>query len=287
MKEKLVLMADQENVQQPLSDYSGQVDPLVLPSLWNLDQQKLLQCHYSYHVNMVKVFKHVAEKGPDSLQNMKMPKRPGSSLSSIVGEKRKKKDFDPKELHEYLKASIVDTSVAVNREAFSDTIFNETTNTEIIVDRLQRAVRNMKRNDAQTLWFSIQFGHFLSLCKQWYEDCKKKGTMTKTWAEWLKETCDYSDVHGRKLRILSDLLFHYPQFRCVGLSFRWVYSKKTEIETMLAIREYNDFWKSRVKISMTQQLSRIEEEITSEISHDATQLSRIEENTTPNDQSTN
>ena len=108
--------------------------------------------------------------------------------------------------------------------------------------QLNRGVRNIRKQEAQTLMFYITFGDFLEKCKRWFEDQKKQQLIEGTWAKWLEQQTGYSDIHARKLRQISALLHKYPMFAKVGLHFRTIYSKKEQIKRMLDIEEYRLYW---------------------------------------------
>ncbi|KAK3804450.1 hypothetical protein RRG08_042209 [Elysia crispata] len=71
--------------------------------------------------------------------------------------------------------------------------------------QLNRGVRNIRKQEAQTLMFYITFGDFLEKCKRWFEDQKKQQLIEGTWAKWLEQQTGYSDIHARKLRQISAL----------------------------------------------------------------------------------
>ncbi len=54
--------------------------------------------------------------------------------------------------------------------------------------------------------------------------------------------------------MLSKILYNYPQFYRVGLSFNFMYSKKKELEELLCIQEYADFWGEDVNMPPTKDL---------------------------------
>ena len=71
---------------------------------------------------------------------------------------------------------------------------------------------------------------------------RNKQKIEGTWAKWLEKQTGYSDIHARKLRQISGLLFGYPMFFKVGLPFRTIYSKKEEIKRMLDIGGFQLYW---------------------------------------------
>jgi len=229
--------------------------PTEEPDSWTNEQRLIIYEHLRYHEEMTGIMKTIGEHGPIK-KLPKLPKRPGSKLQSLVTNKKQKIIFNPQELHNHLKTNLADVKTAINREAFADNIFNEINSEEQVVTTLDKCVRNLKRNDAQSLMIYLQFGHFLSLCKEWHEREQQAGTIKETWAVWLKQKTGYSDVHGRKLRMIAGILYGYPKFFEVGLSFNFIFSKKKQIEEMLKIQEYSNFWKKLPVVQTTDQLAQ-------------------------------
>ena len=71
----------------------------------------------------------------------------------------------------YLIDNFAEVSSAISREAF---VLHDSTSYEEMILPLNRAVRNIRRQEAQTLMFYITFGDFLEKCKGWFEDPKKE-----------------------------------------------------------------------------------------------------------------
>ena len=166
--------------------------------------------------------------------------------------KVRKEEMDPHQLHKYLCENLADIEHLISRE----TLFSKTSSEQEIVDRLQKGVRNLKRQDSQTLMIYIQFGNFLNLAKSWVEGEKKEGKINQSWAVWLKEKTGYSDDHARKLRCLASALYGYPQFFYVGLPLNFILKKLKDITAMLQVPEYNAFWKQAVVLVPTLQLQQ-------------------------------
>ncbi|CAG2200567.1 unnamed protein product [Mytilus edulis] len=151
--------------------------------------------------------------------------------------------------------NIADVNRTISRETFTDVylLFDNESETNI-VEKLNKGIRNLKRQDAQTLLIHINFGQFLNLAKAWLENERKEGRIQQSWSVWLKEKTGYSDDHARKLRALAKVLHGYQQFFYVGLPLNFILGKLKEIEIMLQIPDYNVFWRGPVVLPTTNAL---------------------------------
>lgn len=222
---------------------------------WNNDQKQLINEYKIYYQKMESLVNQIDSNGPTG-KMPKLPKKPKQRLSDIYGPKKVNKEkMTPLELHQYLSDNIADIQHAVSRETFgSDYLFFGNETEENIVEKLNKGIRNLKRQDAQTLLIYITFGHYLNLAKNWMEGERKEGRITQSWAAWLKEKTGYSDDHARKLRALANVLYGYPQFFHVGLPLNVILKKLKEINSMLQISEYADFWRRSVTLPSTSNL---------------------------------
>eukprot|EP00745_Piridium_sociabile_P000696 TRINITY_DN1041_c0_g1_i7.p1 TRINITY_DN1041_c0_g1~~TRINITY_DN1041_c0_g1_i7.p1 ORF type:complete len:184 (-),score=30.32 TRINITY_DN1041_c0_g1_i7:445-996(-) len=157
--------------------------PLPAPTpeeteIWTEEEKEILLDNRKYFEEMISVVDQAAKHGPQ-----KLPKKPKRKLEQLFKEKEGKtkirKKLTTRELHDYLKANRADVGSFITREAFTDDLFTKTSDEKEIVDRLQKGVRNLKRQDAQTIMIYIQFGNFLNLCKTWHDGEKKDGRMKK------------------------------------------------------------------------------------------------------------
>lgn len=217
-------MAEQQQVQQ-LNDV----------------QRKTILDHVSYHERMISVLKSIEANGKPVELLPRLPKRPGTKLDVLLQAKKKKQVLSPEELHNYLCTQVADTDKRISVETFSEEYFNCGSEAEMIT-KLQKGFRNLMRCHAQTLMICIQFGRFLNKAKEWHSKEYEQGILTQNWAEWLKANTGYSDQHARKLREVAKFLGGYEQFWYLGLSFNWIYSKKTQLQAMLKIPKYHEFW---------------------------------------------
>ena len=166
-----------------------------------------------------------------------LPKRPKSKLDSLFTHAKKKKTFDPKELHDYLRSKCVDQCGTCGRH-------RGVIPKEQVLEILKRATRQIKRCEAQMLLFYIKFGTFLEQVKAWHENEYNKKTIQESWPVWLKTNAGYSDRHARRLRNLSMVLKDYPLFGLVGLPVSYFTTGKLkDITEMLSIPTYAEYWK--------------------------------------------
>ena len=208
-------LLESQTTHQELLYYSREATTLIIPEemeqaqtseFWTYEEKNTLQENRRYFEKMIEVVGKAEREGPQ-----KLPKQPKKSLLHLFkekeGKKKSRKEMTDIELHNYLVANRADVETAISREAFSENhLFSEIYDENEIVRRLQKSVKNVKKQDAQTMMFYIQFGIFLNLCKDWFDEKRKSGIIVQTWAQWLKEKCDYSEDHARKL-VLSQRYF--------------------------------------------------------------------------------
>lgn len=222
---------------------------------WTSTQKELINEYRMFYQNMGLLINKIESNGPTG-KMPKLPKKPKQRLRDVYGLKKvNKEEMTPQELHKYLSDNIADISHTIVRERFSCTyLLSGNESEENIVDKLNTGLRNLKRQDAQTLFIYINFGNFLNLTKIWMEKERKAGRINQSWSSWLKEKTGYSDDHARKLRALAKVLYGYDQFFHVGLPLNFILRKLKEISNMLQIQQYNEFWKKPVTLLPTNNL---------------------------------
>ena len=145
---------------------------------WTPLQTKLIEEYRLFYKKMGMLVDDIQLNGPTG-KLPKMSKRPKQRLNDIYAQKKvRKEEMDTHQLHKYLCENIADTDHLILRETFSEELFSKASSEQEIVDRLQKGVRNLKRQDSQTLMIYIQFGNFLNLAKSWVEEEKKKESST-------------------------------------------------------------------------------------------------------------
>lgn len=222
---------------------------------WTSTQKQLINEYRMFYEKMRLLINEIESNGPTG-KMPKLPKKPKQRLRDVYGLKKvNKEEMTPQKLHKYLSDNIADINHAISREIFSYTyLLSGNESEENIVNKLNKGIRNLKRQDAQTLFIYIHFGNFLNLAKAWMEEERKAGRINQSWASWLKEKTGYSDDHARKLHALANVLFGYEQFCFVGLPLNYILRKLKEISIMLQIPEYNEFWKRPVILLSTNDL---------------------------------
>jgi len=216
---------------------------------WTEQEKTIIDEHILYHKKIQLELESMKKEGCKG-KLPKLPLKPTVRLESLFSSKRKEKQT-PEELHNFLQSQLTDANFVIAREVF---LFAEPQSEQQLIEQLTRGVRNMRRQDAQTIMFTVQFGNYLQKCKDWVEKERREGRINITWSKWLEQKAGYSDAHARKLRILSTILYGFPLFYRLGLSFGFVYGKKDQIKEMLKISEYQQFWKQDPALPSTSQL---------------------------------
>ncbi|CAC5367997.1 unnamed protein product [Mytilus coruscus] len=233
-----------------LLEYSRNAETLILPSnqcipgMWSTEQSVIITEHSNYYEQMTLVIKQIKESGPDA-PKPSLPKRPKSKLDSLFTQAKKRKTFNPQELHDYLRSKCVD-HCGIDKQFLVEDVWNiqGILSTEQLLNILRRAARQVKRCEAQMLLLYIKFGAFLVRVKAWHEDKYDKNEIKESWRDWLKTNIDYSDRHARRLRNLSRVLEGYPRFGLVGLPVSYFTAGKLkDITEMLSNPEYAEYWR--------------------------------------------
>ncbi|CAC5413693.1 unnamed protein product [Mytilus coruscus] len=135
-----------------------------IPGMWSTEQSVIITEHSNYYEQMTLVVKQIMESGPDA-PKPSLPKRPKSKLDSLFTHAKKKKTFDPKELHDYLRFRCVD-QCGINKQFIVEDMWKSgTLQKEELLDILKRATRQIQRCEAQMLLFYIKFGTFWNKSK--------------------------------------------------------------------------------------------------------------------------
>ena len=154
---------------------------------------------------------------------------------------------------------IVDINKKINREVF---FFDSTkiANSEEAMKKLKEGYKHIQRQNAQTIFFFLQYGKLLNLCFNLFKKDKEQGIISGTFSKWLLENIGIHESYARKLREIASLLGGYTTFRCVGLSFTEIYSLKKQIKVMLdSSIPIQNFWKKQIIIPNTSDLQESQE----------------------------
>ena len=215
--------------------------------MWSTEQSAVITEHLNYYEQMTLVMKQIKESGPGAPKPF-VPKRPKSKLDSLFTQAKKRKTFNPQELHEYLCSKLVDL-YGIDKQFLVEDVWNIEGNlsTEQLLIVLQRAARQVKRCEAQMLLLYIKFGTFLVHVKAWHHTKYENNEIKESWGVWLKKHIDYSDRHARRLRNISRVLEGYPQFGLVGLPVSYFTTSMLEnIKEMLSIPTYAGYWRQPI-----------------------------------------
>lgn len=253
-------ISESQAAHQNLLDYSRNTDTLILPlnqMMWSREQSTIITEHLNYHDQMALAMRQIKEGGP-RMPKPSLPKRPKSKIESLFVPVKKRKIFNPQELHDYLRSKLTD-QCEINKEFIVNDMWNiqGELSAEEFLNILRRATRQIKRCEAQMLLFYISFGTFLDKAKAWHEDNYNKDLIKESWGDWLKKNADYSDRHARRLRSLSRVLKDYPQFGLVGLPVSYFTTGKLEnIEIMLSDPTFASYWSQPLPLPITNQMQQ-------------------------------
>ena len=223
---------------------------------WTPEETIILQEHLIFHTKMIEATNAAVVSGPQ-----KLPKPPKRKLENLFKEKsgkakKSKKEMTMEELHNYLCANRVDINKVIKREIFD---VNNILSVEDAVKRLQQGYKHLQREHAQSMLFNIRFGQLLRICKDWHGTEKEAGRMMQTWEEWLKSVINISASHSRRLQQLAHLLYPFPMFFNVGLSQNEIFGMKKQIEQMLKLENYRQYWSQQCIPPLTTQLQQSQE----------------------------
>ena len=231
-------------VQQPLTSFQVYQ--------WDNESKLVIYEHRTYYMQMLNFLNEVEMNGPPS----KLPSKPKTKLQHLLRKKEKaqKKTKTAEELHQYLMSQCIDVTRKINREVF---FFDPTkiANSEEAMKKLKEGYKHIQRQNAQSLFFFIQYGILLNLCFDVFKKEKDQGIVTGTFGKWLLENIGIHESYARKLREIASLLGDYPTFGSVGLSFTEIYSLKKQIKVMLdSSIQIQNFWRQVPNLPATQNL---------------------------------
>lgn len=220
---------------------------------WSVDQANIIQEHMNYYQFCLSTLTEMKTKGPDPKKKLpKLAAKPKRSLSEIYQSKTKKRKqtMTPHELHEYLKSKIVDVEKKVRKEIFFFTL-SDITSWEIAEKKLVEGYTHIRRHEATSMFFNIQYGMLLESAFQQFKSEQVNGTRAKspTWKETLQQNIGICISYSEKLREIARLLWPYAQqFARVGISFTEIYSLKRDVERMFAFsEEIKNFWSQKTE----------------------------------------
>lgn len=129
---------------------------------WTSTQKQMINEYRMFYQNMGLLIDEIESNGPTG-KMPKLPKKPKQRLRDVYGLKKvNKEEMTPPKLHKYLSDNIADINHAISRETFSSSyLLSGNESEENIVNKLNKGIRNLKRQDAQTLFIYIHFGNFL------------------------------------------------------------------------------------------------------------------------------
>ena len=212
---------------------------------WSSDELETINESQEYYARMLEAVAIAKVKGP-----VELPRKPKRKLEDLFNEKqgktnkRSKEKMTCSELHRYLQSQLVDVSMCANRDflTFSDLTF------EKIKEKLLDGYQNIKRQNAQSFPFYLQYGKLLNKAFYTFQDEKKNRKMKDRWEDWLEHNVGIGASFARKIRDVAFIMdpINFPQFLKLSLSFSEVYRLKTQIQEMLNKPELAKEWKKTV-----------------------------------------
>ena len=249
-----------------LLDYSTSSNPLIIPDsemsqpqkyTWTDEQYAVILEHQAFHMNMTTFLNKVVMEGPPKT----FPRKPKSNLKQVIMMKKTKgvQKRSHEQLHEYLVENFVDTKKTIKRDVFLFRLDEITTEEQALV-KLKDGFKYIKRHDAQTLFFYIQYGMLLNSVYDKFFELRIRGILTITWGKWLLENVGIHPSYARRLRDCAKSLGGYPKLYKVGLSFTEIYKLKKELVDLFnSSPEINTFWKQDPGIFPTQEMESSQE----------------------------
>ena len=205
---------------------------------WNDQQLQILHSHKDYHRQMLRAIRDLERNGP---QGQVLPQMPQTNLSSLLPSLRTEPTelLTGRKLHEYLVQHL--RTYDVNQLPQINHNFESL---ERIVDVIKHGYELVKKQNSTSLAISIDFGQWLALTFELYKKDRRAGRVTIAWKTWLREHIGINESYARKLRQVTEILFEFPRFRQLGMSFLEVYRRRNDIKTMLITKpDIAQYWK--------------------------------------------
>ena len=236
-------MADADNTTSPEPPCMD-IDTPSQIQLWNEDECKILESHWQYHREMLRIIEHLQQNGPPS-HAIKMPSKPKGDIKQLISPNKTPatKILTGEELHDYLVKRLI-TENHPTCPSVSEVDQLNSINEELI-GHLKNGYALLKNSKAQCLCISMDYGQWLEAAYQLFAREKIAGKQTGSWRDWLATATGMEESIARKLREAWKLFKNYPKIRRLGLSFSELFQRRKEIEGMLNTRhEIAQFWQT-------------------------------------------
>jgi len=207
---------------------------------WTDEQQEVISEHREFYMEMVNFLNKVETEGPPKA----FPQKPKTNLKQIIKGKKTTcaGKLTQEELHNYLVQNFVDVQKIIDRDIF---LFKpEVATKDEAAEKLKDGFKILKRQNAQTLFFYIQYGMLLNVFYKNFFKQRIQGRITITWSKWLLENIGIQPSYARRLRDCAKSLGGYFHLYRVGLSFTEIYRRKKELLALFTSSpEMAKFWK--------------------------------------------
>jgi len=207
---------------------------------WTEAELKIIAEHRNYNYEMMYFIENLEKEGPEIVP----PKKPKTSLETLVKNKLSKESKANFDLHGYLCQNLVTSLEQCPTVSEQIQQRQQFTHLEDVLTFLKNGYSIIKIQNANTLKAYIDYGEWLSIAFELHYLDKLAGRITDTWKQWLEMHVGIQESYARKLREISKLLHNYPRFKYLGLSFSEVYQRRKEIQSMLTINTVAElYWK--------------------------------------------
>jgi len=251
---------------QKLLDFSQQPTNLILPELdsdimespstdkgWSMEQSVIIEENLNFYKRCFDVVNLMKTQGPDPKKKIpKLPAKPQRSLNEVYQPKTKnqKQTRSQQELHDYLISKMIDIKMKIRREVF---FFKreEIVSWEFAQKKITEGYRQIKRQNATSMFFNIQYGMLLETAFLAFKAEQTEGRRPRSlsWEEALLSLIDISLSYSKKLREIARLLWPYAnRFSRVGISFTELYSMKADLKQMFeSSEEIKNYWSDQTE----------------------------------------
>ncbi|CAC5392646.1 unnamed protein product [Mytilus coruscus] len=147
---------------------------------WTDEQYATILEHQAFHMNMTTFLNKVVMEGPTKT----FPRKPKSNLKQVIMTKKTKgvQKRSHEQLHAYLVENFIDTKKTINRDVFLFKLEDITTEAQAL-EKLKDGFKHLKRQNAQTLFFFIQYGMLFNAVYKKFFELRIQGVITITWGK--------------------------------------------------------------------------------------------------------
>jgi hypothetical protein len=172
-----------------------------------------------------------------------VPETPKVKLTDLINGIREKKEKNLIELHDYLITKLVADSPPDRMPALASYY---TTLNDMVPD-LRIGYEYIKGRNAHIICDYMDYGEWLNVAFEHFEQKKWSGTIMGTFDEWLKQNVGIKGSYARMLRDVAKRFGKYRKIHQLGIPFRALYDSIKDIMSMLQEnKEIEEFWRGRL-----------------------------------------